>query len=168
MTRRQRALLLILAIVAGGGAAIVGLEYYRSQQLADVAGVLKRLPTAHATVLHLDVVARSWPIERAAAVFCANMIHIAPWQASEGLFAGAGRILSSGAPMILYGPFKRHGAHTAPSNEAFDVSLKARDSRWGVRCLDTEVAPLAEPNGLAVDEIVEMPANNLSVVFRRC
>jgi hypothetical protein len=115
----------------------------------------------------IDVTATHWPIERADAMFCANMIHIAPWQASEGLFAGAGRVLASGAPLVLYGPFKREGAQTAPSNEAFDASLKARDPSWGIRCLDSEIAPLAKKNGLALDEIVPMPANNLSVVFRR-
>jgi hypothetical protein len=129
---------------------------------AHAAGNPRILPA-----IHIDVTALQWPIKKADALFCANMIHIAPWQASEGLFAGAGRILSSGAPMILYGPFKRHGAHTAPSNEAFDVSLRSRDPRWGIRCLDTDVAPLAKRNGLSLDEIVEMPANNLSVVFRR-
>jgi hypothetical protein len=129
---------------------------------AHAAGNPRILPA-----VHIDVTALQWPISKAEALFCANMIHIAPWQASEGLFAGAGRILSSGEPLVLYGPFKRHGAHTAPSNEAFDVSLRSRDPRWGIRCLDTEVAPLAERNGLAVDEIVPMPANNLSVVFRR-
>jgi hypothetical protein len=117
--------------------------------------------------LHIDVTATKWPIERAKAMFCANMIHIAPWTASEGLFAGAGRVLASGAPLVLYGPFKRDGTHTAPSNEAFDASLKSRDPDWGVRCLDSEVAPLAKRHGLDLDEIVPMPANNLSVVFRR-
>lgn len=117
--------------------------------------------------LRLDVTSPSWPLERAQAMFCANMIHIAPWPAAEGLFAGAGRLLPTGAPLVLYGPFKRNGRHTAPSNEAFDASLQARDPRWGVRCLDTQVTPLAQRNGLALDEIVPMPANNLSVVFRK-
>jgi hypothetical protein len=117
--------------------------------------------------LDLDVTATKWPIDNAEAMFCANMIHIAPWQASEGLFAGAGRVLASGAPLVLYGPFKRDGVHTAPSNEAFDASLKSRDPSWGIRCLDSEVVPLARSHGLALDEIVPMPANNLSVVFQR-
>ncbi|MGE0151003.1 MAG: DUF938 domain-containing protein [Reyranellaceae bacterium] len=117
--------------------------------------------------LRLDVTAPAWPLERAQAMFCANMIHIAPWVAAEGLFAGAGRLLPSGAPLVLYGPFKRHGRHTAPSNEAFDQSLKAQDPAWGVRCLESEVMPLAERHGLALDETVQMPANNLSVIFRR-
>lgn len=119
------------------------------------------------TAVRIDVTQPVWPVEGAQAMFCANMIHIAPWQAAEGLFAGTGRLLPRAAPLVLYGPFKRHGQHTAPSNAEFDLSLKSRDPRWGVRCLDTDVAPLAERHGLALDEIVEMPANNLSVVFRR-
>jgi hypothetical protein len=129
---------------------------------AHAAGNPRILPA-----VTIDVTATEWPIKEADALFCANMIHITPWQASQGLFAGAGRILRSGALLILYGPFRRHGAHTAPSNEAFDASLKSRDTSWGIRCLDTEVAPLAERHGLALEEIVAMPANNLSVIFRR-
>jgi hypothetical protein len=129
---------------------------------AHAAGNPRILPA-----LLVDVTGTHWPIERAEAMFCANMIHIAPWQASEGLFAGAERVLASGAPLVLYGPFKRDGAHTAPSNEAFDASLRSRDPSWGIRCLDSEVAPLATRHGLELDEIVAMPANNLSVIFRR-
>ena len=110
----------------------------------------------------------AWPILSADAVFCCNMIHIAPRTAAEGLFAGSSRILADAKPLILYGPFKRHGVHTAPSNQSFDDGLRARDPNWGVRCLDTEVMPLAEQSGFAVDEIVAMPANNLTVIFRRC
>jgi hypothetical protein len=95
------------------------------------------------------------------------MIHIAPWSAAEGLFAGAARILAADAPLILYGPFKRQGAHTAPSNERFDATLRAQNPRWGVRCLETEVMPLALDRGFALDETVPMPANNLTVIFRR-
>jgi len=118
-------------------------------------------------VVQIDVMAPNWPIKKADALFCANMIHIAPWQASQGLLAGAGKVLRAGAPLILYGPFRRNAAHTAPSNEAFDASLKSRDPSWGIRCLDTEVVPLAERHGLMIEEIVAMPANNLSVIFRR-
>jgi len=109
-----------------------------------------------------------WPIQSADAVFCCNMIHIAPWAAAEGLFAGSARILADRAPLILYGPFKRHGLHTAPSNQSFDDGLRERDASWGVRCLETEVMPLAEKSGFALEEIVAMPANNLTVIFRRC
>ncbi len=129
---------------------------------AHAAGNPRILPA-----MQINVTAPEWPIEKAEALFCANMIHIAPWQASQGLFAGAGRVLRAGAPLILYGPFRRNGAHTAPSNEAFDASLKSRDPSWGIRCLDTEVVPLAERHGLMIEEIVAMPANNLSVIFRR-
>jgi len=108
-----------------------------------------------------------WPIPYADAVFCCNMIHIAPWSAAEGLFAGSSRILSDAAPLILYGPFRRQGRHTAPSNHSFDDELRVRNSGWGVRCLETEVIPLAEKSGFALDEVVAMPANNLTVIFRR-
>jgi uncharacterized protein DUF938 len=108
-----------------------------------------------------------WPIQSAEAVFCCNMIHIAPWEAAEGLFAGSSRILATAAPLILYGPFKRNGRHTAPSNQSFDDSLRAQNRRWGVRCLETEVLPLAEKSGFALDEVVAMPANNLTAIFRR-
>jgi len=108
-----------------------------------------------------------WPVQSAEAVFCCNMVHIAPFQAAEGLFAGSSRILANGAPLILYGPFKRNGVHTAPSNQAFDEGLRARNPRWGVRCLETEIVPLAAKSGFALDEVVAMPANNLTVIFRR-
>ena len=115
----------------------------------------------------LDAGAAEWPVSRADAVFCCNMIHIAPWAAAEGLFARAACILPPGAPLILYGPFKRHGSHTAPSNAAFDAGLRADEPAWGVRCLDSEVVPLAEGLGFTLDEVVAMPANNLIAVFRR-
>lgn len=115
----------------------------------------------------LDVRDRDWPLRAADAVLCCNMIHIAPWEAAEGLFGGSARLLAKGAPLVLYGPFKRHGAHTAPSNRDFDESLHARDPRWGVRCLDSEVLPLARESGFGLDEVVAMPANNLTAVFRR-
>jgi hypothetical protein len=117
--------------------------------------------------LHLDTTSERWPIDACDIILCCNMIHIAPFEAAEGLFAGGARVLAPGAPFLLYGPFKRNGAHTAPSNESFDAGLRARDSRWGVRCLDTEIAPLAERTGFSVEDIVSMPANNLSVIFRK-
>jgi uncharacterized protein DUF938 len=115
--------------------------------------------------LALDATADAWPVPRANAIVNINMIHIAPWAACEGLMRGAARTLAVGAPLYLYGPFRRGGRHTAPSNEAFDAGLRARDERWGVRDLD-EVAAVAAAAGLALDEVVEMPSNNLSVVFR--
>lgn len=115
--------------------------------------------------LDLDATATDWPIEEADAVVCCNMIHIAPWQAALGLLAGAGRLLPPGGPLILYGPFIVDG-ETAPSNRDFDASLKARDPEWGVREL-REVEREAAKHGLALAETVAMPANNLSVVFRK-
>jgi hypothetical protein len=117
--------------------------------------------------LALDVTSESWPVAQpVAAILCINMIHISPWAATLGLMRGAARLLAPGAPLYLYGPFMREGRHTAPSNAAFDADLRARDPRWGVRELET-VSGVAREHGLALDEVVEMPANNLSVVFRR-
>ena len=99
--------------------------------------------------LELDAAAAVWPVTRADAVVSINMIHIAPWRAAEGLMAGAARLLSAGAPLYLYGPYRQHGQHTAPSNAAFDESLRARDPAWGVRDLE-EVAALAAAHGLAL------------------
>mgnify|MGYP000448125729 FL=1 len=117
--------------------------------------------------IRLDVGERPWPLARADALLCCNMIHIAPWAAAEGLFAGAGHVLSGGAPLLLYGPFLRDGVETAPSNLAFDRSLRERDPRWGLRSLESEVLPLAARCGFALAETVEMPANNLTLLFRR-
>jgi SAM-dependent methyltransferase len=100
------------------------------------------------------------------AVFCANVIHIAPWRVAEGLIAGAARNLRPGGRLFLYGPFKRDGRHTAPSNAAFDASLRNNDPAWGVRDID-EVAELAQHNGLTLTEMVDMPANNLILAFER-
>jgi hypothetical protein len=100
------------------------------------------------------------------AVFCANVIHIAPWRVAEGLFAGAGRYLSGGGLLFLYGPFKRDGKHTAISNAVFDASLRERDAEWGVREIE-DVEMLARRIGLGLIEIAEMPANNFTLVFER-
>jgi hypothetical protein len=100
------------------------------------------------------------------AVFCANVIHIAPWQVAEGLVAGAGRCLGKGGMLLLYGPFKRGGRHTAESNEIFDASLRQRNPEWGVRDVEA-VEELAAGAGLSLIEIATMPANNLTLVFDR-
>ncbi len=116
--------------------------------------------------LALDAASDDWPVSRADAVVCINMIHIAPWEAALGLIRGAARLLPAGGPLALYGPYRRGGAHTAPSNAAFDESLRSRNPAWGVRDLDDveEAAAAADFSGA---EVVEMPANNLIVVFRR-
>ncbi|KAF2991537.1 class I SAM-dependent methyltransferase (plasmid) [Methylocystis sp. MJC1] len=116
--------------------------------------------------LALDAASAPWPIERADAVICINMVHISPWAATEGLFDNAGAILPVGAPLYLYGPYKRGGAHTASSNAEFDAGLCAQNPSWGVRDLET-VADLGRQAGFERPEIVEMPANNLSLIFRR-
>ena len=116
--------------------------------------------------LVLDVTAEHWPVERADALVCCNMIHISPWTATEGLIAGAGRTLPRGGLIYLYGPYKIDGRHTAPSNQDFDARLRAQNPQWGVRDL-TDVSNLARNHGFALSESVPMPANNLSVIFRR-
>ncbi|MCC6776144.1 MAG: DUF938 domain-containing protein [Hyphomicrobiales bacterium] len=116
--------------------------------------------------LALDVTAAEWPLQRADAMVAINMIHIAPWSATEGLLAGARRILPPGGILYLYGPYKEADVPTSPSNVAFDASLRARDPRWGLRDL-TQVLGLAAAHQLELVERVAMPANNLSVVLRR-
>jgi SAM-dependent methyltransferase len=108
----------------------------------------------------------SWPVTRADAIVAINMIHISPWAATEGLLAGAERVLEPGGVLFLYGPYVEAGVETAESNLAFDRSLRGRDPAWGLRDLD-EVSALAARHGLRLTERVEMPANNLSVVFVR-
>lgn len=116
--------------------------------------------------LTLDVTADAWPVDQAEAIMCINMVHISPWAATEGLMRGAARLLPAGGVLYLYGPYRRGGEHTAPSNAEFDASLKARNPAWGVRNLE-DVVDLARAHGFDCAEVVEMPANNLSVVLRR-
>jgi hypothetical protein len=116
--------------------------------------------------VRIDASAPDWPVKQVDAMLCINMIHISPWAATEGLMAGAGRLLAKGAPLILYGPFLRDDVATAPSNLDFDQSLKARDPDWGIRNL-ADVAAVAGRHGLVLEHVIEMPANNLSVVFRK-
>jgi SAM-dependent methyltransferase len=114
----------------------------------------------------LDVLCEPWPVDGVDAIVCINMIHIAPWDATEALVAGAARRLSPGGVLYLYGPYRRKDRPTEPSNEAFDASLRERDASWGLRQLEV-VQALCASSGLRFDEVVEMPANNLSVIFRR-
>ena len=114
----------------------------------------------------IDVHSRPWPIAAADAVVCVNMCHIAPWSATESLIRGAGEHLSAGGVLFIYGPFRRNGVATAPSNEAFDQSLRAQNPAWGLRQVE-DLAALAEGEGLQLDRAIEMPANNLSLIFAR-
>lgn len=116
--------------------------------------------------LRLDASASQWPVSAADVILCVNMIHISPPEATEGLLAGAGRLLPTGAPLVLYGPYLEPDVETAPSNLAFDASLKARDARWGLRDL-TWVDKLAGANGLTRTRRVAMPANNLMLIYRK-
>ncbi len=126
----------------------------------DHTGVPNALPP-----LDLDVLSEVWPVKNADAMVCINMIHISPWAATMALIAGAARLLPTGNPVFLYGPFRRSDRQTAPSNEEFDVQLRERNPKWGLRDLEAVVS-LANASGLELSAVTEMPANNLSVVFR--
>lgn len=116
--------------------------------------------------MRLDATAREWPLARAGAILCINMIHISPWAATEGLIRHAAELLATGAPLYLYGPYRQSGVALAPSNAVFDDSLRRRNPKWGLRELDA-VAALAADAGFGGPQVTAMPANNLSVVFRR-
>ena len=137
-------------------AALRSIEAWRAE-----SGLFNLLPP-----VSLDARAADWPVAEADAILCINMVHISPWSATAGLLRGAGRLLGTGAPLCLYGPYRRADVETAPSNEAFDESLKARDPDWGLRDLEA-VAAEAATHGLELDRIVEMPANNISAIFRK-
>ena len=137
-------------------AALRSIEAWRAE-----AGLFNLLPA-----VALDVRAADWPVTEADAILCINMVHISPWAATEGLVRGAGRVLAPGAPLYLYGPYRRAGVETAPSNLAFDADLRARNPEWGVRALD-DVAAEAKRRGFRLESVTPMPANNLSAVFRK-
>lgn len=130
---------------------------------ASIAAWCEGLPNVSPPLM-LDATEVMWPIDRADAVLCVNMAHISPWAATLGLLAGAARLLPPGMPLILYGPFLQHGVLTAPSNEAFDQSLRSRDPAWGLRAVEDIAAAGA---GFALEHVIAMPANNLILVFRR-
>lgn len=137
--------------------ALASIEAWRND-----AGLANLLPP-----LRLDAAAPAgWPVTRADAVVAINMIHIAPWSATEGLLAGAARVLPDGGLLFLYGPFREEGTVLAAGNEAFDAGLRARDPDWGLRDLEA-VVELAGRHGIRLEARIAMPANNLSLVFRR-
>jgi hypothetical protein len=116
--------------------------------------------------IDLDVTILPWPLPTADAAVCINMIHVAPWSATLALFEGASALLPTRQILYLYGPYRRLGNHTSESNAQFDADLRARNPEWGVRDLEA-VSDVAARAGFMLDEIVEMPANNLSLVFAR-
>jgi Protein of unknown function (DUF938) len=135
--------------------------------VASIASWMKQLPSANIlSPLQLDVMNEAWGIDAVDVILCINMIHIAPWEACLGLLRGAQSLLAKGGLLYLYGPFKQQGKHTAPSNESFDLSLRAQEPSWGVRDLE-EVIDVAQQHDLHFQQVIPMPANNLSVVFRR-
>jgi SAM-dependent methyltransferase len=169
---------LVLEIASGTGqhaaffaAALPGLRWQPSDPLPAHRDSIRAWAAAAgvdnlAEPLDLDVERPPWPIDRADAIVNINMIHIAPWPAAIALFEGAARVLSPSGVLCLYGPFKRDGRHTAESNQRFDERLRAEDPRWGVRD-QGDVAAIASAAGFGAPEVVAMPANNFSLVFRR-
>lgn len=169
---------LVLEIASGSGehamhfaAALPDLSFQPSDPNAEARASIDAWAKEAALpnllpALALDASTPGWPLARADAVICINMIHISPWAATQGLIAEAARLLPPGGPLYLYGPYRQSGVPLAPSNAAFDESLRGRDPRWGLRELDT-VAALAAAAGFGPPEVTAMPANNLSVVFRK-
>jgi SAM-dependent methyltransferase len=168
----------VLEIASGTGqhaihfAAALPHLVWQPSDLDDEARASIAAWTAHSGLanvrppLALDVRDASWGIESAAAIVCINMIHISPWASALALIGGAGRLLGPGGVLFLYGPYRRGGVHTAPTNAAFDEQLQRRNPAWGVRNME-DVMALADAAGFDAEDPVEMPANNFSLVFRK-
>ncbi len=169
---------LVLEVASGSGEHALffarrfpALEWQPSDPDADAIRSIAAWREAEGTAnlrapVMLDASAPDWPVDRADAMLCVNMVHISPWDATIGLFAGAARVLPAGAPLVIYGPFRSADIPTAPSNLEFDRSLKMRDPRWGLRDL-ADVDALAQANGLMPKARHGMPANNMLLEFRR-
>jgi SAM-dependent methyltransferase len=169
---------LVLEIASGTGQhvayfarALPALDWQPSDASAELLESIRAWSTASganniASPLLLDVEHVPWPVTHADAILSINMIHIAPWSAAEALFRGAARLLPAAGVLYLYGPFTRGGLHTAPSNQRFDERLRGEDPRWGVRDVD-DLQRLATSVGFGSAEVIPMPANNLSLVYRR-
>ncbi|MDB5424567.1 MAG: hypothetical protein JWQ29_1983 [Phenylobacterium sp.] len=188
--RNREPILAVLAARLPQGARVLEIASGAGEHAVFIAGALTHLrwrpsdpdPEARASIaawrahsglanleapLALDAAnASTWPEAPVDAIVCINMIHISPWAAAEGLMAGAGRLLAPGGKLFLYGPYIEAGVATAPSNLAFDQSLRARNPAWGLRDL-ADVQALAAANGLAFAERIVMPANNLTVAFEK-
>jgi|SoimicmetaTmtLPA_FD_contig_61_46469_length_720_multi_1_in_0_out_0_1 hypothetical protein len=134
------------------------------EALSSIAAWQAEGPSNLRTPIYLNVCAPEWPVEAADAILCTNMVHISPWEASIGLLDGAARLLGNGAPLILYGPWLQADVPTAPSNQAFDISLRDRDPRWGLRLVE-DFAAEASLRGLVLTARQPMPSNNLMLHF---
>jgi hypothetical protein len=166
----------VLEVASGTGehaawfaTALPGLEWQPSDPDAEMRASIAAHTTGLVNVpapLDLDCARHPWPTVEADAVVCVNLAHVAPWAASIGLLGGSARLLDSGQVLYIYGPFTRGGRHTAASNAVFDAALRRHDPAWGVRDLD-EIAQRAAGLELKLEEVVEMPSNNLSAVFRK-
>ncbi|MEJ7934005.1 DUF938 domain-containing protein [Sphingobium sp. AN558] len=168
---------LVLEVASGSGEhavafarALPGLTWQPSDPdpdaLASIAAWQEeaKLPNLRQPIL-LDATGDTWPVASADAILCINMVHISQWEATVGLFVQSAKLLQKGAPLILYGPYFRKGYPTAPSNLAFDESLRARNAQWGIRSLEN-VSELARSTGFVLATVHDMPANNLTLSFR--
>ena len=169
---------LVLEIASGTGEHAVyfaerfrELEWQPSDVHADALASIAawreaaELPNLHPPLV-IDAASSDWPVERADAVLSINMVHISPWPSALGLLDGAARLLGSGAPLILYGPWLSDDVPTAPSNLAFDADLKRRDPAWGLRRVE-DFAAEAKSRGLLLQETRQMPANNMMLLLHR-
>jgi len=169
---------LVLEIASGTGQHVIHFANalpYLTWQPSDAdatfrrsveAWIAKEAPANVRMPVELDVLRLPWTVPQADAVLCINMIHVSPWAATQALLDGTKSILPTGGVLFLYGPYRRFGRHTSPSNAAFDEQLRASDPEWGLRDLEA-VVELARAAGFRLGDVVEMPANNFSVVFRR-
>jgi len=167
---------LVLEIGSGTGqhvahfaAALPGLTFqpaeYDKARHRSIAAWTEGLANVRPPIA-FDLTQYPWPITAADAIFCANVIHISPWEATLGLMRGAGELLGPNSVLVTYGPYRREGVHTAPSNAAFDADLRSRDPRWGVRDME-EVVAVAKRAGLHLEETIPMPANNFILLLRK-
>ncbi|MFS2109672.1 DUF938 domain-containing protein [Sphingomonas sp. Sphisp140] len=164
----------VLEIASGTGehvawfaARFPALSWQPSDPDADALASIAAWSEGLANILPpLEIDASTGDFPAADAILCINMVHISPWKATLGLLAGAGKVLAPGAPLILYGPYRREDVETAPSNEAFELWLKEKDPRFGLRYVEA-VSAAAAVQGLALARLVEMPANNLMLVYRK-
>ena len=167
---------LVLEIASGAGrhvayfaSALAGPVWQPSEPDPELRRVVSAAAAGLPNVrepLDLDVLRHPWPIAGADAIVNINMIHVAPWAATEALMRGAAEVLVNGGILYMYGPYRRFGGHTAPSNAAFDDRLRAQNEHWGLRDME-EVERAAGEAGLSLERTVAMPANNFSLVFRR-